>query len=231
MNDYKSEFIDFLLDAQALKVDGEWPLQSGRKSPYFFNLGDINDGRGISIVAAAYASALHASRIHFDHLYGIPEKGVGLVAPVALKLYENHNQNVHWFFTRKVEKTHGEASVETGKAKIVGRLPTEQSYVADLDDVFTDGASKYAARETLFALGVKRIPLTAIALDRQEVEVDGFNAVETYERDTGIKVVSIVTASDVLARLKQRNFSSVIIGRLEQYLGQYGTSQAKVARR
>ena len=38
MEQYKQEFIEFMIDCQALKF-GEFTLKSGRKSPFFMNAG------------------------------------------------------------------------------------------------------------------------------------------------------------------------------------------------
>ena len=38
MEQYKKEFIEFMVDSQVLKF-GEFTLKSGRKSPFFMNAG------------------------------------------------------------------------------------------------------------------------------------------------------------------------------------------------
>ena len=38
MEQYKQEFIEFMVDSQVLKF-GEFTLKSGRKSPFFMNAG------------------------------------------------------------------------------------------------------------------------------------------------------------------------------------------------
>jgi orotate phosphoribosyltransferase len=52
MDFYKSEFCRFLLESNALKIgcnpdreDGNFVLKSGRISPFFMNMGDLNDGK------------------------------------------------------------------------------------------------------------------------------------------------------------------------------------------
>ena len=41
MEQYKQEFIEFMVDSQVLKF-GEFTLKSGRKSPFFMNAGGQN---------------------------------------------------------------------------------------------------------------------------------------------------------------------------------------------
>jgi len=43
MEQYQNDFVDFMLEIKALKV-GEFTLKSGRVSPYFFYVGQFNQG-------------------------------------------------------------------------------------------------------------------------------------------------------------------------------------------
>ena len=43
MEQYKQEFIEFMVDSQVLKF-GEFTLKSGRKSPFFMNAGGYVTG-------------------------------------------------------------------------------------------------------------------------------------------------------------------------------------------
>ena len=43
MEQYKKEFIDFMVECQVLKF-GEFTLKSGRKSPFFMNAGAYTTG-------------------------------------------------------------------------------------------------------------------------------------------------------------------------------------------
>ena len=81
MEEYKSNFIRFLLDNNALKVsegpDKDFTLKSKRLSPWFVNIGDFNDGSSTKELGKYYARTL----IHFSAetgrtfqtLYGIPD--------------------------------------------------------------------------------------------------------------------------------------------------------------
>ena len=46
MEKYKDEFITFLVKSNALKF-GDFTLKSGRKCPYFLNMGSFNKGSQI----------------------------------------------------------------------------------------------------------------------------------------------------------------------------------------
>ncbi len=248
MEEYKENFIRFAL-ANGLKIfdnpSDDRVLKSKRLSPWFLNVGDFDDGNTLSALSEAYADEIIASGVNADLLYGIPEKGVPLVGPVLTDLSKK-GKNMAYFITRKMPKEHGEATGKSDLIKqIVGRVPKDEQSVIQLDDVFTAGDAKYLARKDLQALGNFKLPLLAIALDRQEVGIDGQNAIAKYEKETGTKVVSVVNATDVLNYLKKgyeknkeilRNSGKVFmdeqqlsraIERLSTYLRVYGTDEAR----
>ena len=235
MEDYKQNFIDFLMKTGALKVEGQFTLKSGRTSPYFVNIGDFNDGQSTSELGRAYAEAIRHTGMEFDLVYGIPEKGVALAIATSLGLAAI-GMDKPWFFTRKVPKDHGEVSglspAERIKALVVGRAPQNGQRIVQLDDVFTAGNAKYEARDTLNSLGNFELPLLAIAVDRQEIASNGTSAIAKYESDTRTQVVSIVNARDILDYLRERKGENPLpygqaLEKMERYLRVYGTENIK----
>ena len=235
MEQYKKEFINFLLQTGALKVfenpADDRTLKSKRISPWFVNIGDFNEGQSSSALAGFYADAIINSNATIDLLYGIPDKGVALVTSTALAM-ASKGKNVAWCFSRKDEKTHGEATnlppTERIKKLIVGKAPQEGFSIGQVDDVFTAGDAKYEANKFLQSLGKFNLPLLAIAVDRQEVAIDSKNAIAEYEEKTGTKVVSVVNAIDVYNYLKEEKLvSEKALERLVAYLKVYGTDAAR----
>ncbi|MFA5019730.1 MAG: orotidine 5'-phosphate decarboxylase / HUMPS family protein [Candidatus Pacearchaeota archaeon] len=235
MEEYKVKFIDFLLKTGALKVfespSEDRTLKSKRISPWFVNIGDFNDGESSNALAGFYADAVINSGVKADVLYGIPDKGVGLAAPVAMAM-ASKGHNVGWCFSRKDEKTHGEATnlgpEDRIKKLIVGRAPKPNDAIVQLDDVFTAGDAKYEANTFLKSLGRSNLPLLAIAVDRQEVAIDSREAIAEYQEKTGTKVVSIVNAVDVYNVLKEGNLvPEKALERLANYVRVYGTKDAR----
>lgn len=237
MEEYKAKFIDFLLKTGALKVfetpSDDRTLKSKRISPWFVNIGDFNDGTSSNALAGFYADAVINSGVETKTLYGIPDKGVGLAAPIAMAMAAK-GQNVGWFFSRKDEKKHGEAShlspEERIKALTVGRAPKVDDAIVQLDDVFTAGDAKYEANTFLKSLGRKNLPLLAIAVDRQEVAIDSREAIAEYQEKTGTRVVSIVNAVDVYNVLKEGKLAPErALERLANYIRVYGTKDARAS--
>ena len=58
MEQYKQEFIEFMVDSQVLKF-GEFTLKSGRKSPFFMNAGGYVTGSQLKKLGEYYAKAIH----------------------------------------------------------------------------------------------------------------------------------------------------------------------------
>src|SRR3546814_7961067 len=91
LSDYQTEFLQLALKHEVLKF-GEFTLKSGRKSPYFFNLGKISSGMAMRTLGAAYAQALAASGIEYDMLFGPAYKGIPLVTAVACAQAEQRSE-------------------------------------------------------------------------------------------------------------------------------------------
>ena len=57
MEQYKKEFIDFMLESKVLKF-GDFTLKSGRKSPFFMNAGGYVTGNQLKRLGEYYAKAI-----------------------------------------------------------------------------------------------------------------------------------------------------------------------------
>jgi|GEM_PF-141554 orotidine-5'-phosphate decarboxylase len=231
--EYKVKFIEMLISSGALKVGGDFTLKSKRESPYFINVGGFNSGTDTMGLANAYANTITEHlKGKFDLLYGIPEKGVGLAPTISIELAREHNVESNWFFTRKTEKAYGEATnlpkAELAKSKIVGKLPESGSRIVLLDDVFTTGDAKYGAIEELNRLLDKpQIVALVIAVDRQEVGIDGKSAIQEFTEKTGIPVYSILKATEIRQYLSSKpEPDNVGLHKMGSYLRAFGTVEA-----
>src|SRR5262249_4323368 len=137
MEPYQRSFIELALRHQALRF-GEFKLKSGRISPYFFNVGQLNSGTSLKVLGECYANAINQKNCAFDILFGPAYKGISLVTSTAIALYTLYQQDVPYAFNRKEAKDHGEGGLIIG-APLKGR-------VLILDDVITAGT---ATRESL----------------------------------------------------------------------------------
>tara|TARA_B100000508_G_scaffold87818_1_gene68369 strand:- start:148 stop:789 length:642 start_codon:yes stop_codon:yes gene_type:complete len=213
MEQYQNDFVDFMLEIGALKF-GEFTLKSGRVSPYFFNVGQFNQGNHLSQLGQFYAQAIEASGIKFDVLFGPAYKGIPLVAATAIALNDSFNRSVPYSFNRKEAKDHGEGG------NIVGH-PLEGDILI-IDDVITAGTAIGEAKDIIDANGAKTKGVV-VALDRQEKGKGELSAIQEAEQNFGITVVSIINLSHIVDYLKANNDKN-IISRIESYRSQYGIS-------
>jgi orotate phosphoribosyltransferase len=192
MQNFQQDFVQLALARQALRF-GQFTLKSGRVSPYFFNAGLFNDGAALATLGRCYASALVAAQLPFDMLFGPAYKGIPLVAATAVALAEHHGRSVPWAFNRKEAKDHGESGLIVGSA-LSGR-------VVIVDDVITAGTAIRESVELIRRSGANPVAV-ALALDRQERGQGSRSAVQEVEADYGLKCVSIITLSGLIAALE-----------------------------
>ena len=78
MEQYKQEFIQFMVESKVLKF-GDFTLKSGRKSPFFMNAGAYVTGTQLMKLGEYYAKAIHESfGSDFDVLFRPAYKGIPL---------------------------------------------------------------------------------------------------------------------------------------------------------
>ncbi len=213
MEQYQNDFLDFMLEIGALKF-GEFTLKSGRVSPYFFNVGQFNQGNHLSQLGRFYAQAIAASGIKFDVLFGPAYKGIPLVAATAIALNDSFNRSVPYSFNRKEVKDHGEGG------NIVGH-PLEGDILI-IDDVITAGTAIREAKDIIDANGAKTKGVI-VALDRQEKGKGELSAIQEVEQNFGISVLSIINLSHIVDYLKASK-NEETVSRVEIYRSQYGVS-------
>ena len=73
MNKLKKQFIEFTLEHQILRF-GNFSLNSGRESPYFFNTGLCNTGELLAKLANFYSESIINNNIEYDFILGQPTK-------------------------------------------------------------------------------------------------------------------------------------------------------------
>ncbi len=212
MHPYQSEFLQLAADCGVLRF-GDFQLKSGRRSPYFFNLGKINSGAAMRALADAYAQAILASGLQFDMLFGPAYKGIPLVTAVAMALAER-GHDYPFAFNRKEAKDHGEGGSLVG-APLRGR-------VLILDDVLTAGT---AAREAIAIIRAAGAQASAamLAFDRQEKGQGDESALQELSQEQGLKVGALVTLTDLESWLKSCG-DEAQFRQIADYRARYGVS-------
>ncbi|MBI0094241.1 orotate phosphoribosyltransferase [Gilliamella apicola] len=213
MKSYKSEFIEFALDRQALKF-GEFTLKSGRKSPYFFNAGLFNTGKDLALLGRFYAAALMDANLNYDVIFGPAYKGIPIVSSTVVALSEHYNVDVPYCFNRKEAKDHGEGG------NLVGSTIYQQRVML-VDDVITAGT---AIRESMRILEDNQSKLAGvlICLDRQEKGRGELSAIQEIKQTYHCEVISIITLDDLIHYLYQDPSRKNQVKLVEDYRTQYG---------
>jgi len=212
MAPYQQEFIQFALQRGVLRF-GKFVLKSGRESPYFFDSGLFNSGGSLARLARFYATAISASNLDFDMLYGPAYKGIPLVAAVAMALDDEPGLDLPYCFNRKEVKDHGEGGATVG-APLEGR-------VLMVDDVISAGNSTRESVAIIRAAGA--VPVAAaISLDRQERGTGQLSAIQEIEQELGLQVVSIVCLENLVEYLEKNADMVDKLQRLHAYRETYG---------
>jgi orotate phosphoribosyltransferase len=211
-----TKFIQFAVERGVLQF-GEFTLKSGRVSPYFFNAGLFNDGQALDQLSQFYAQAIVDAKLEFDMLFGPAYKGIPLVAAVAMTLSRDHNKNYPYAFNRKEVKKYGDGG------QIVGAALTGKVLI--IDDVITAGTAINEAAE-IIAYTQGQMAGVVIAFDRQERGQQSDNAVslsavEQVERDLNAKVISVASASELIAYAESNNMYTEHLSKLKNYLEKY----------
>lgn len=201
MTELQQTLIAHALNCQALQF-GDFTLKSGRKSPYFFNLGQFSDGAGIALLGKSYADHLQASGAEFDMLFGPAYKGIPLVSVTAMALANDHQRNLPFCYNRKEVKDHGEGGQLVG-APLAGKVWL-------IDDVLTAGTAAQASIEMIQIAGAEVAGLI-VAFDRQEAGSDGDAPASSQLADKWqIPVLSLFNKDNLLDYLKAHDMDEAL---------------------
>ena len=206
-------FIKFALEKKVLQF-GEFKTKAGRLSPYFFNLGNFNDGDSLKKLGEFYAQTIINSQIRFDMIFGPAYKGIPLASSIAIALSQK-NKNIPFSFNRKEKKNHGEGG------EIIGS--PIQGNVLIIDDVISAGTSINHSVALIKELG--GVPCgVVVAIDRQEKGESTLSAIQEVEKNHGIPVISLINLNEIKNFLMSHEILSENLSALEDYQKRYGVN-------
>ena len=216
MNNYKREFIEFMMESDVLRF-GDFVTKSGRNTPYFVNTGNYKTGKQIAKLGEFYAELVNQTvGGDFECMFGPAYKGIPLATTTAAALYNKFGIDRGYFFNRKEEKDHGEGG------SLVGCKPKDGDRVIVIEDVITAGT---AVRETMPILkGAAKVSVEHMFISVNRCEY-GKNPEKTTVSEVmdefGIKVHSIVTVEDIHEYLKESGGYSDVLRHMEEYMKKY----------
>ncbi|MDA1134361.1 MAG: orotate phosphoribosyltransferase [Proteobacteria bacterium] len=206
-------FIKFALEKKVLQF-GEFKTKAGRLSPYFFNLGNFNDGDSLKKLGEFYAQTIINSQIRFDMIFGPAYKGIPLASSIAIALSQK-NKNIPFSFNRKEKKNHGEGG------EIIGS--PIQGNVLIIDDVISAGTSINHSVALIKELG--GVPCgVVVAIDRQEKGESTLSAIQEVKKNHGIPVISLMNLNEIKNFLMSHEILSENLSALEDYQKRYGVN-------
>ena len=224
MEQYKKEFIDFMVECQVLKF-GSFVLKSGRKSPFFMNAGAYITGSQLSRLGKYYAQAIHNNfGDDFDVLFGPAYKGIPLAVATTIAYSELYGKEIKYCSDRKEEKDHG-----ADKGALLGYKIKDGDRVVIIEDVTTSGKSIEETFPIIKAQGDVEIKGLMVSLNRMEVGLGGEkSALDEIHEKYGFEAKAIVTMEEVTEHLYNRECQGKIViddkmkEALDKYYAQYG---------
>lgn len=222
MEQYKQEFIEFMVESQVLKF-GDFTLKSGRKSPFFMNAGAYVTGTQLRKLGEYYAKAIYDNfGLEFDVLFGPAYKGIPLAVAVSMAISELYGKDVRYCSNRKEEKDHGDAGI------LLGSKLKDGDRVVIIEDVTTSGKSIEETFPILKAQGNVEIKGLIVSLNRMERGKGEKSAMDEIQDLYGFSTAAIVNMAEVTEYLYNRECQGKVLiddeikGRLDAYYAQYG---------
>jgi orotate phosphoribosyltransferase len=186
-------FASFIAKSNAVRF-GEFVLKSGEKSNVFFDFGRLVYGKELIELGRLFADFIvQKSLQNTDVLFGPAYKGINLAIATSIALFEKYDLSIPFVYNRKVKKEHGE------RGDFVGFDLSAAKTVVVLDDVFTNGGTKYEVIDMLASFEQLEIKAMIVGVDRQEVDRSGKAFLSEFQRKTGVAVFSLTTKEEVLA--------------------------------
>ena len=224
MEQYKQEFIEFMVDCDVLKF-GEFTLKSGRKSPFFMNAGAYVTGSQLKKLGEYYAKAIHDRYgDDFDVLFGPAYKGIPLSVVTAIAYSELYGKEVRYCSDRKEEKDHG-----ADKGSFLGSKLKDGDRVIMIEDVTTSGKSMEETVPKVKGAADVTIVGLMVSLDRMEVGKGGVKCALDEVKDLyGFETAAIVNMQDVVEHLYNRECDGKVViddtlkAAIDAYYEKYG---------
>lgn len=224
MEQYKKEFIEFMVDSRVLKF-GEFTLKSGRKSPFFMNAGGYVTGSQLMKLGEYYAKAIHDQYgDDFDVLFGPAYKGIPISVVTAIAYSQLYGKEIRYCSDRKEEKDHG-----ADKGGFLGSKLQDGDRVIMIEDVTTSGKSMEETVPKVRGAANVEIVGLMVSLNRMEVGMGGEkSALDEIKEKYGFDAHAIVNMEEVTAYLHNRPYHGEVIiddamkASIDAYYEQYG---------
>lgn len=205
MEQYKKEFIEFMVESKVLKF-GDFTLKSGRKSPFFMNAGAYVTGSQLRRLGQYYAKAIHEHYgDDFDVLFGPAYKGIPLGVATVIAYSELYGKEIRYCSNRKEVKDHGDVGI------LLGSKLKDGDRVVIIEDVTTSGKSIEETFPIIKAQADVVIKGLIVSLNRMERGKGDKSALDEIKDLYGFETNAIVSMADVVECLYNKPCNGEII--------------------
>ena len=225
MEQYKQEFIEFMVDSDVLKF-GDFTLKSGRKSPFFMNAGAYVTGTQLKKLGEYYAKAIHdAFGLDFDVLFGPAYKGIPLAVATAMAISDLYGKDVRYCSNRKEVKDHGDTGI------LLGSKLKDGDRIVMIEDVTTSGKSIEETFPIIKAQADVEIKGLVVSLNRMEKGKGEISALKEIEELYKFDTTAIVTMEEVTEYLYNKEVGGRVLinddmkASIDAYYATYGASK------
>ena len=222
MEQYKKEFIEFMIDCNVLKF-GDFVTKSGRKTPFFVNTGFYRTGSQLKRLGEYYAQAIKDQfGLDFDVLFGPAYKGIPLSVAATIAISEKYGEDIRYCSNRKEIKDHGDKGI------LLGSPIQDGDKVVIIEDVTTAGTSIQETLPIVKAQGDVDVIGLVVSVDRMERGQGEKSALQEIRDTYGFKTTAIVTMAEVVEHLYNKPSKGQIIindeikAAIDAYYEQYG---------
>ncbi|MDO4499021.1 MAG: orotate phosphoribosyltransferase [Coriobacteriaceae bacterium] len=227
MQDYKREFIEFMVESDVLKF-GEFTLKSGRKSPFFMNAGAYVTGNQLRRLGEYYAKAIHETfGDDFDVLFGPAYKGIPLGVVTAIAYDNLYGKEIRYCSNRKEAKDHG-----ADAGNLMGYVLQDGDRVVIIEDVTTSGKSIDETYPLISGVADIEVKGLMVSLNRMEVGKGGKKAaIDEVSEKYGFPTAAIVDMAEVTEYLHNREVNGRVViddgikAAIDAYYEQYGATE------
>lgn len=222
MEQYKKEFIEFMIDCNVLKF-GDFVTKSGRKTPFFVNTGFYRTGAQLKRLGEYYAKAIYDKfGLDFDVLFGPAYKGIPLSVAATIAISQEYEKDIKYCSNRKEIKDHGDVGI------LLGSPIADGDKVVIIEDVTTAGTSIEETLPIVKAQGDVDVLGLVVSVDRMERGQGTKSALEEIKEKYGLETTAIVTMGEVVEHLYNKPYKGQIIiddqlkAAIDAYYEQYG---------
>ena len=222
MEQYKKEFIDFMLECQVLKF-GSFTLKSGRQSPFFMNAGAYVTGGQLARLGEYYAKAIHDNfGDDFDVFFGPAYKGIPLAVVTAVAYSKLYGKEIKYCCDRKEEKDHG-----ADKGGLLGYAIKDGDRVVIIEDVTTSGKSIEETYPIVTGQANVKVVGEIVSLNRMEKASADCNksALDTITEKYGFPARAIVTMKEVQEALAGTVLTPELMKEIDAYYAEWGATE------